>query len=94
MQPYEVHPLLADALARLDAPATVKQRLDRHIRALAADESPAPRQRDPVDPRYLRHVHYFAEGGLWHAFKLWIDDQSKPGVWRFTAATYRTKPLR
>jgi len=94
VQPYEVHPLLADALARLDAPATVKQRLDRNIRALAAGQLAPPRRRDPVDPRCLVHIAYFAEGGLWHAFKLWIDDQSKPGVWLFQAATYRTRPLR
>jgi hypothetical protein len=94
VQPYEVHSLLAEALAHLDAPATVKQRLDRNIRALAAGQLPPPRRRDPVDPRHLVHIAYFAEDGLWHAFKIWIDDQSKPGVWLMNAATYRTRPLR
>ena len=93
MQPFEVHALLAEALARLDAPANIKQRLDLNIRALATGGTP-PRRRDPVDPRHLVHIAYFAEGDLWHVFKLWIDDQSKPGTWRLNAATYRTRPLR
>ncbi|HEV3261633.1 MAG TPA: hypothetical protein VG013_32590 [Gemmataceae bacterium] len=92
MQPYEVHQLLAESLARLDAPPAVKQRLDRNIRALAAGQLPPPRQRDRVDPRYLVHCAFFLEGGIWHAFKFWINDQSKPGVWLFQAATYRTRP--
>ena len=92
MQPYEVHPLLAEALARLDVPATVKQRLDRNLRALAAGDLPQPRRRDPVDPRYLLHFAPFLEGGVWHRFKFWIDDQTKPGVWLFHGATYRTTP--
>jgi hypothetical protein len=91
VQPYEVNPLLAEALEGLDAPAAVKQRLDRNIRALVAGELAPPRRRDPVDPRHLVHIAYFLEAGLWHAFKFWID-QSRPGVWLFQAATYRTRP--
>ena len=94
MQPYEVHPLLAEALARLNVPLTIKHRLDRNIQALAAGRLAPPQRRDPVDPRHLVHIAYFAEGALWHAFKFWIDDHSKPGVWLFNAATYRTRPLR
>ena len=78
MQPYEVHPLLADVLARLDAPATVKQRLDRNIRAGRRPVGAAAAAR-PGGPRCLVHIAYFAEGGLWHAFKFWIDDQSEAG---------------
>jgi hypothetical protein len=93
VQPYRVHPLLAEALARLDAPAAVKQRLDLNIRNLAAGQLPRPQRRDPVDPHYLLHFAFFPEGGVWHAFKFWIDDQSEPGVWLFQAATYRTKSV-
>lgn len=89
--PYEVHPLLAEALVELACAPTIKERLDRRIRELAAGELPPP-GRDQVDHDCLLHLFFFAEGGLWHVFKLWIDDQSKPGVWRFNAARYNTRP--
>lgn len=92
MQPYEVDPLLAEALARLNAPSTIKERLDRNIRKLAAGQLGPLRRRDPVDSRCLLHLAFFLEGRVWHVFKFWIDDQSKPGVWLLRAATYRTRP--
>jgi hypothetical protein len=93
VQPYRVHPLLAEALARLNVPTTIKQRLDRNIRALAAGQLARPQRRDPVDPHHLLHFAYFPEASLWHFFKLWINDQLEPGVWLFQAATYRTRPV-
>jgi hypothetical protein len=92
VQPYQVHPLLAEGLARLTAPKTIKLRLDKNIRELVIGKLTPPQRRDSVDPRHLLHFAFFLEEGLWHAFKFWIDDKSQPGVWLFQAATYRTRP--